>query len=285
MKLNVKSLHIGRAIAECLTTDHALNKFFRGDCIADILNQTAGLEGKAALSAESIAKAFKGDGGDNYTIDYNDEVELNLSEAVGVGQNDILCVFRMERSDRNDKNNKRYAIVGRFESEEKMEAAYNKSIIVTRYTTSSQYSLSDATKTTLQSKLNRKRVYSNDKQPQKPSESKRTKQTSNREQAASSGVQGGANETEEDRNALQCEVNIRRLEEKCNLARKAHDAAMASEHKARHELRGALAELNAARNQLKSDTSLPQDEMNVEPTDTQHLSPPTADEEDDNEDA
>ncbi|HSG62686.1 MAG TPA: hypothetical protein VLA24_14755 [Pseudomonadales bacterium] len=49
-------------------------------------NQTAGLEGKAALSAESIAKAFKGDGGDNYTIDYNDEVELNLSEAVDVGR-------------------------------------------------------------------------------------------------------------------------------------------------------------------------------------------------------
>jgi hypothetical protein len=32
----VKSLHIGRAIAECLTAEHALNKFFRGDCIADI---------------------------------------------------------------------------------------------------------------------------------------------------------------------------------------------------------------------------------------------------------
>jgi hypothetical protein len=60
----------------------------------------------------------------------------------------------------------------------------------------------------------------------------------------------------------------RRLEEKCNLAKKAHNAAMAAERNARNELRGALAELNAARKHLKSsssriDTSLPQDDMNA----------------------
>jgi hypothetical protein len=79
----------GRAIAECLTAEYALDNFFLGDCIADILNQTAGLEERAALSAESIAKAFKGgDGGDDLE---------------GVGKNDILCVFRTERSIRSDK--------------------------------------------------------------------------------------------------------------------------------------------------------------------------------------
>ena len=92
MKLNANNGHIGRAVAECLTSKHALNKFYRGDCLAEILNQIAGLQGDDSLSAKNIAKAFNGDEGDNYTINYNDKVELKLECLEGVGQNDILSV-------------------------------------------------------------------------------------------------------------------------------------------------------------------------------------------------
>jgi hypothetical protein len=100
--------------AECLTSKHALNKFYRGDFLAEILNQIAGLQGDDALSAKNIAKVFNGDEGDNYTINYNDKVELKLECLEGVGQNDILSVYRQERSDRNDRGSKKFAIAGRF---------------------------------------------------------------------------------------------------------------------------------------------------------------------------
>eukprot|EP00985_Skeletonema_marinoi_P004951 scaffold2150_cov102-Skeletonema_marinoi.AAC.2 len=57
MKLNANNGHIGKAVAECLTSKHALNKFYRGDCLAEILNQIAGLQGDDSLSAKNIAKA------------------------------------------------------------------------------------------------------------------------------------------------------------------------------------------------------------------------------------
>mmetsp|Transcript_32644 Transcript_32644/g.66570 ORF Transcript_32644/g.66570 Transcript_32644/m.66570 type:complete len:422 (-) Transcript_32644:1659-2924(-) len=276
MKLNANNGHIGRAVAECLTSKHALNKFYRGDCLADILNQIAGLQGDDSLSAKNIAKAFNGDEGDNYTINYNDKVELKLECLEGVGQNDILSVYRQERSDRNDRGSKKFAIVGRFESEEKMEAAYCNARIVTRHTTSCQFPLSDGAKTTLKGKVSKKRVYSNGEQPQKPTGRKR----SNKKQA------GDGEAAKED--APQHEVNIRRLEEKYRRAKKTHDAAIAVERKAGDELRGVHAELNAARSQLESlsrgDRSVPQDEMDTEPTDTEQLSPGTTDEENNNED-
>mmetsp|Transcript_32650 Transcript_32650/g.66602 ORF Transcript_32650/g.66602 Transcript_32650/m.66602 type:complete len:370 (-) Transcript_32650:1659-2768(-) len=223
-----------------------------------------------------IAKAFNGDEGDNYTINYNDKVELKLECLEGVGQNDILSVYRQERSDRNDRGSKKFAIVGRFESEEKMEAAYCNARIVTRHTTSCQFPLSDGAKTTLKGKVSKKRVYSNGEQPQKPTGRKR----SNKKQA------GDGEAAKED--APQHEVNIRRLEEKYRRAKKTHDAAIAVERKAGDELRGVHAELNAARSQLESlsrgDRSVPQDEMDTEPTDTEQLSPGTTDEENNNED-
>ena len=251
MKLNANNGHIGRAVAECLTSKHALNKFYRGDCLAEILNQIAGLQGDDSLSAKNIAKAFNGDEGDNYTINYNDKVELKLECLEGVGQNDILSVYRQERSDRNDRGSKKFAIVGRFESEEKMEAAYCNARIVTRHTTSCQFPLSDGAKTTLKGKVSKKRVYSNGEQPQKPTGRKR----SNKKQA------GDGEAAKED--APQHEVNIRRLEEKYRRAKKTHDAAIAVERKAGDELRGVHAELNAARSQLESsskgDRSVPQE--------------------------
>jgi len=255
MKLNANNGHIGRAVAECLTSKHALNKFYRGDCLAEILNQIAGLQGDDSLSAKNIAKAFNGDEGDNYTINYNDKVELKLECLEGVGQNDILSVYRQERSDRNDRGSKKFAIVGRFESEEKMEAAYCNARIVTRHTTSCQFPLSDGAKTTLKGKVSKKRVYSNGEQPQKPTGRKR----SNKKQA------GDGEAAKED--APQHEVNIRRLEEKYRRAKKTHDAAIAVERKAGDELRRVHAELNAARSQLESssrgDRSVPQDEMDT----------------------
>ena len=287
MKLNANNGHISRAVAECLTSKHALNKFYRGDCLAEILNQIAGLQGDDALSAKNIAKVFNGDEGDNYTINYNDKVELKLECLEGVGQNDILSVYRQERSDRNDRGSKKFAIVGRFESEEKMEAAYCNARIVTRHTTSCQFPLSDATKVALKGKVSKRRVYSNDEQPQKPPGSndeqgrKRAKQSNSKKQQS-----GDGEAAKED--ASQHEVNIRRLEEKYGRVKKTHDAAIAAERKAGDELRRVHAELNAARSQLESssrgDRSVPQDEMDTEPTDTEQMSPGTTDEENNNED-
>ena len=164
-KLNAKRLHVSRAVAECLTAKRTLNKYYDGECLADILNRELGLEAAAQLTATDIAKAFKGDEGDEYTLKYNDDVELNLdlSKLEGVGENDFLSVYANERE---GNSSKRYAIIGRFDSKEKMTAAYNSSNIVQRSARSHSYPLSDATKEKLQSKANGKRVYNNDKSSQ-----------------------------------------------------------------------------------------------------------------------
>ena len=173
----------------------------------------------------------------------------------GVGHNDVLSVYRKERSDRNDKGSKIFAIVGRFQSVEKMTAAYDKASIVTRCTASFQCPLSDSTKQNLQQKVRNKRSHSNISQPQKPPSSKRTKQSSNEKQ-----------DEAEKENISPHVANIRRLEDKCRRAKIAHDAAKAKELKARNELLKVQAELSVAHNQLDSSSSrgnrnVPQDEM------------------------
>eukprot|EP00985_Skeletonema_marinoi_P003541 scaffold1529_cov101-Skeletonema_marinoi.AAC.1 len=110
-----------------------------------------------------------------------------------------------------------------------MEAAYCNASIVTRHTTSCQFPLSDATKVALKGKVSKRRLYSNDEQPQKPPGRKRAKQSNSKKQQS-----GDGEAAKED--ASQHEVNIRRLEEKYGRVKKTHDAAIAAERKAGDEL-------------------------------------------------
>ena len=266
-KLNARRLHVSRAVAECLTAKWTLNKYYDGECLADILNRELGLEGNALLTATDIAKAFKGDEGNEYTLQYNDDVQLNLdlSELEGVGENDFLSVYANER---DDNSSERYAIIGRFDSIEKMTAAYNSGNIVQRTARSYSYPLSNATMEKLQSKANGKRVYNNDKSSQEAPGTKKRKQ-SDKDDADGEDVSPE-------------EINLRRLEEQCRQAEKANATAAAAFLNTSKKLMQAMAELEAAHSQLEAsarrDRSVPQDEMSVGAT----ASPSTTDDDEDN---
>ncbi len=81
-------------------------------------------------------------------------------------------------------------------------------------------------------------------------------------------------------NASQHEVNLGRPEEKRRRAKKSHNTTLAAELGARKELARVQAELGE---ETKCSTTT-KDDMDAEPTDTDHLSPGTNDEDNDYED-
>ena len=159
-KLNSNKLHIARAVADILTAPEATDKFYHADAVAGIVNFVGEINNDKLLTGKAIASAFAGgDGGDEYEIKY-DDVELGMGDHQHIGEGEFLCVTIID--------NKRHCIVGRFQS---MDAVINAgetigqavayATEVQRLSRSSQYSMLERTKTILQKKINRKRVYNN----------------------------------------------------------------------------------------------------------------------------
>ena len=160
MYLNRKKLFIARAIAECLAAGFLVNTPIHADLLTEILIHEAGLD-RNSISTADITSCFKGDEGDDYVIGYDCvELDLDLSQFPCLGSSDVLRVQR-QRRDRDNGSNKRYLVVGRFDSEDAAKADWRNEDIATdmRFTKSNRLPLSDVTRERLLEKMKINRVY------------------------------------------------------------------------------------------------------------------------------